>query len=90
MENGVPSIRACNTGVTGAVDSLGRALEILRGADGDVEHVSGCLLVRVPKEHHVTGFVIWGEIPLILVCFFLVALALLKFFKEQSRLGNRS
>ena len=90
VENGVPSIRACNTGVTGAVDSLGRALEILRGADGDVEHVSGCLLVKVPKEHHVTGFVIWGEIPLILVCFFLVALALLKFFKEQSRLGNRS
>ncbi len=83
VENGVPSIRACNTGVTGAVDALGRVVEVLRGVNGDVEHVSGCLLVKVPKEHHVTGFVLWGEIPLILGSFFLLVLGLLKFFKER-------
>ncbi len=86
VENGVPLVRACNTGVTGAVDALGRVVEILKGVDGDVENVSGCLLVSLPKEHHVTGFVLWGEIPLILGSFFWVAFALLKFFKERGAL----
>jgi apolipoprotein N-acyltransferase len=90
VENGVPSIRACNTGVTGVVDSFGRIVKILQGVDGDVENVSGCLLVNVPKENHVTGFVVWGEIPLILGSFFWVFFALLKFFREQGTLGNRS
>ena len=72
VENGVPLIRACNTGVTGAVDSLGRVIAKLQDESGDVEKVSGCLLVKVPLDVHKTGFVLWGEAPLIVFCFFFV------------------
>ena len=76
VENGVPLIRACNTGVTGAVDSLGRVIGKLEDKKGNVERISGCLLVQVPKDCHITGFVLWGEKPLIIACFFCVFIAL--------------
>ncbi len=90
VENGIPLLRACNTGVTGAVDSLGRVKEVLRDGKGSVENVAGCLLVEILKERHVTGFVLWGEIPLILGCFLLVALAGMRLFQERDPSRNRA
>ncbi len=72
VENGVPLIRACNTGVTAAVDGLGRVVGKLQAKDGDVEHISGCLFVQVPQNQHVTCFALWGELPLIGLCLFFI------------------
>ncbi len=83
VENGVPLVRSCNTGVTAAVDCLGRVIGKLEDEKGSVENVSGCLFVQVPRDHHITGFVLWGEYPLILACFFFILVAAIRSFKKR-------
>ncbi len=69
VENGVPLIRACNTGITGAIDSLGRDIAILGGSHPeDFEWVADSILVDVPLYHYKTLYSFWGDYPLIIFC----------------------
>lgn len=72
VENGVPMVRACNTGVTAAVDSLGRII----GQITD-ETRAGVLVAKVPLYHYSTLYGIWGDwgivslsIFFLLICFY--------------------
>ena len=70
VENGVPLIRSCNTGVTGAVDCFGR---ILGTAPQDQPYA---LAVTVPLKTAFTFYSWWGDSAiLILSTFFAVKLA---------------
>lgn len=74
VENGVPVARSCNTGITGAVDSLGRVVARL-GEKGDpLLEKSGSLHVSLSKYHYKTIFSFLGEWVLVssctLLCFF--------------------
>lgn len=55
-ENGIPLIRACNTGVTGAVDSFGRVIDALYSEDE-----AKALLIKVPLFSYKTLYSIWGD-----------------------------
>lgn len=57
VENGFPLVRACNTGVTSAIDALGRDIAIL-SVD---ESVSDSLFVKVPAFHYDTIYSIFGD-----------------------------
>jgi apolipoprotein N-acyltransferase len=73
VENGVPLVRACNTGVTAAVDSLGRIIgQIVDEKRADV------LVAQVPLYHYLTLYSVWGDwgivllsISLILICLYI-------------------
>lgn len=56
VETGIPLVRACNTGVTGACDSLGQVLDSLSEASGQ-----GTLLVHVPLYSYFTLYTLWGD-----------------------------
>lgn len=73
VENGVPLIRACNTGITAAIDSLGRDIAVL-GEDHpeEVEWISDSLLVKVPIHHYPTLYSIFGDKLIIGLCFFIL------------------
>jgi apolipoprotein N-acyltransferase len=72
VENGVPMVRACNTGVTAAVDSLGRIIgQIVDERRADV------LVAKVPLYHYYTLYSFWGDwgivslsALLLLICFY--------------------
>jgi len=72
VENGVPMVRACNTGVTAAVDSLGRIIgQITEETRADV------LVAKVPLYHYSTFYSFWGDWGIvsisaffILICFY--------------------
>lgn len=51
VEAGIPLLRACTTGVTGAIDSLGRTIKIL---NIDEPHQAAALLVNIPLFHYST------------------------------------
>lgn len=57
VEMGIPLARACNTGLTGVVDSLGRIVALL-----EVENEGpGALKVDVPTYHYATLYTMWGD-----------------------------
>ncbi len=61
VENGVPSIRACNTGVTGGVDCFGRVLAIYP------DSLPGSLAVQVPLHTFPTFYRLWGDWAILLL-----------------------
>lgn len=62
VENGVPLIRACNTGVTAAIDSLGRSVAVLGGESPEkVEWTADALYVQVPTYTYSTLYSQFGD-----------------------------
>jgi apolipoprotein N-acyltransferase len=61
VENGFPLVRACNTGITVAIDSLGRDVVSLGLDAADPESVSDSLFVSVPSFHYSTIYTIFGD-----------------------------
>lgn len=85
VENGAPLLRACNTGVTAAVDSLGRLVGRLESDTGDLEMCRGALGASLCTYHYRTAYTFWGDGPLILFC---IAYAMRLFLIKIGRLGT--
>lgn len=79
VENGVPLVRACNTGVTAGVDSLGRIRGCLKYDSFNDQHKAGALHVEIPSYHYRTLYSLYGDIPIISLSFF----CLLGFFTRR-------
>lgn len=69
VENGVPLLRACNTGITTAIDSLGNTVGILREYDEKGDIFSGILYTKVSLYEYKTLYTIWGNWGILTVCF---------------------
>jgi len=62
VENGVPLVRACNTGITAAIDSLGRSVAVLGGESPEkAEWVADALYVQVPTYSYTTLYSQFGD-----------------------------
>lgn len=76
VENGVPLVRACNTGVTGAIDSLGRSVEILGGNSPEkFEWVADALYVQVPTYTYNTLYSQFGDKLIIGISLFVILIS---------------
>lgn len=76
VENGIPLVRACNTGVTGAIDSLGRVIAVLGEDPMQVQEVADSLRVDVPLYHYWTFYSQYGDLPVLGLSCFCVLLGL--------------
>jgi len=76
VESGIPMVRACNTGLTCAVDSLGRTLDILGEGHPNQQWLADALYVSVPTYTYPTLYSMWGD-TLIVTFSFLASLAFL-------------
>lgn len=72
VENGIPLLRACNTGITGAVDSLGRIVKVLGDNYLDCQMRAGALHVEIPTYHYHTLYAKVGDKMIIGLCCFCV------------------
>lgn len=62
VENGMPLLRACNTGITGAVDSLGNVVCLLGGDDPEAhEWTADALFASVPLYSYDTLYSAFGD-----------------------------
>lgn len=61
VECGVPLLRACNTGLTAAVDSLGQLVDAFKYPDPLFEWERGALYVSLPSYHYKTLYSFWGD-----------------------------
>ncbi|MDR3624032.1 MAG: apolipoprotein N-acyltransferase [Chlamydiales bacterium] len=75
VENGVPLIRACNTGVTAVVDSVGRVI-----CQIPLEHElsAGGILAKVPLYSYNTLYTYWGDYCILTISLVCVLSFLLK------------
>ncbi len=69
VENGVPLLRSCNFGLSGAVDSLGRNVIIKEGTD----EPSG-FIATFSTYHYPTLYGKYGDLPILLLSFALIGL----------------
>lgn len=70
VEQGVPLVRACNSGVTCAIDSLGKTIARLENTTADALHVA------VPTYSYSTFYTKIGDKGIIIFCGFLISLTL--------------
>lgn len=61
VENGFPLFRACNTGVSAAIDSLGRPACIMCELGDDKQYLSGPLVATLPIYHYKTLYTFSGD-----------------------------
>ena len=74
IENGIPHLRACNTGITAAIDSLGNVIAKLDAS------CPGHLIVDVPRYSYTTLFARFGQLPLIVFCIVAATLMFIRHF----------
>jgi apolipoprotein N-acyltransferase len=84
VENGIPLIRACNTGVTAAVDSLGRVVSVLGDFSWDSQQLAAALLVQLPTYSYSTLYSQSGDF--IIILFSSLAFLLFAFLHLEIRL----
>ena len=71
IENGIPLIRACNSGITSTIDSLGRIVaELDHGDQPDV------LIAQVPLYQMATLYTLWGDMGIIVISIIFLLLCL--------------
>jgi apolipoprotein N-acyltransferase len=63
VENGVPLVRACNSGFTAAIDCLGRVVTHL-----SEERRPGLLVAHVPTYHFTTLYSCVGDLGIVTLC----------------------
>ncbi|KAF3361569.1 Apolipoprotein N-acyltransferase [Chlamydiales bacterium STE3] len=61
VECGIPLLRSCNTGITGALDSLGRVVAILGDGTACSEWIRDALAVEVSTYHYPTLYSRFGD-----------------------------
>lgn len=80
VENGIPLIRACNTGVTGAIDSLGRVVGVLGNDHVKDQGLADSIFLEIPLYHYKTFYSQYGDLPVIAFSFFCLFLGALSGF----------
>lgn len=70
VENGMPLLRACNTGITTAFDSLGREIATLGDTSPESQWMADALYVEVPRHHYQTLYSRVGDLLIVLLSFF--------------------
>ncbi len=83
VENGVPLLRACNTGISAAVDSLGRCVGKLEECSDVGRLQAGVLYAEINPYEYRTLYTIWGNGGILCVC--LLVLGVFVSLKKELR-----
>lgn len=81
VENGFPLFRSCNTGVSAAIDALGRVACKMHELDDNGEYLAGPMVVTLPVNHHQTIYTKCGDGGVVGLSLILLA----SFFKFRKR-----
>ncbi len=79
VENGVYTVRSCNTGVTGGIDCFGRPIDSLPVS----EMTAGVLYLDFPMRSYQTFYLFWGDSAILGISSAFLVLQLLFFRKKK-------
>jgi apolipoprotein N-acyltransferase len=61
VENGIPLIRACNTGITGGVNSLGEVIDVIGPDFMRTQKTADAIHLKIPIYTYSTLYARWGD-----------------------------
>lgn len=79
VELGLSMVRACTTGITTALDGHGRILAELP------ENEAGVLTVDLPLCHLPAPYALWGDGPVLLLCFFCLGIKMIYLLSSKGK-----
>lgn len=85
LECGLPCIRACHTGVTAVVDSLGRVVAKLPEDSMIRKVLPGVLIAEISLFEYCTPYVIYGDWPVRVISWAAVVIFLWWYFRFQQQ-----
>ena len=87
IENGVPLVRSCNTGITAAIDCFGRILKKLHDKKEKRDDIAGAIVVKLSLKNNFTLYSFWGETFLVSCSCFFICLYIFRlcFFIKKNR-----
>lgn len=85
VENGVPLVRSCNTGVTGAIDSLGRVVSTLKDSNGMHEWLCDVLYTDLSVYSYQTIYTRFGDTAILSLSFVSIFAALISRLIQQKK-----
>lgn len=74
IENGIPLVRACNTGVTAGVDCFGNIIKELKSKHEDCEKLKGSIKIDLLLKTYDTLYSKYADFPLVVFCFLFICL----------------
>ncbi len=80
VENGIPLIRSCNTGITGAIDSLGRVIGVLGEKHMQIQEIADSIQLNIPLFHYHTFYTRYGDFSILALSCLLIILPLGRVF----------
>ncbi|CRX37839.1 apolipoprotein N-acyltransferase [Estrella lausannensis] len=89
VENGAPVLRACNTGITCAIDSLGRPVAILGETGSEQQNLRAALPVTLPVYTYDTLYTKTGDALILLISLAAIGFFSLQFFISSARNKER-
>lgn len=78
VELGIPMLRACNTGVTCAINSVGEVVASLPYERRGVPPCAGALDVQLPLHRYATPYLLWGDLGILIFASGVILSLLLK------------
>lgn len=81
VELGMPLLRACNTGITCAVDSLGRMVKVLGKDEVEQQTLKGALFVTLPIYNYWTPYSQTGDTLIIAISLIFIGFLLPSLFR---------
>ncbi len=87
VESGAPSLRACNSGITAGMDSLGRIVAKV-GQGGASDWEAGSALFKISTYHYHTPFTVWGNAGIAGLILFFYGLCRLFQLREEKGLAQ--
>jgi apolipoprotein N-acyltransferase len=76
VELGLPFLRSCNFGTSGAINSLGKTVTLVDFED--LNHPVEAIPVEVSTYTHATWYAIWGNVPILIISIFTIFIAILR------------
>jgi len=86
IENGVPYVRSCNTGVSAAISPTGKEITRVANEKGETEWIRGNCIGKLPAISYATPYAKYGDSPLFLLLGGVIVLDLLLGYKVSQRL----
>lgn len=80
VENGIPLIRSCNMGLSGAVDSLGRIIAVMGQPEEQKGSTANSILFSVPTYNYQTLYSHFGDHLIIGICLVIVLFCVVHLF----------